>query len=1057
MWTRMYGWLLSVVLVGIGLIFSSGSQSVGQEFIPRKQTKPPGPALSPEEALSRMEVPEGFRVELVASEPQLMNPVAMAFDDAGRIYVTESFEYPRHEPGPGRDRIKILEDTDGDGKVDKVKVFAEGLNIPSGIAVGHGGVWVANAPDILFLEDTDGDDVADRQTVVVTGFGRIDTHELPNALTWGPDGYLYGLNGVFNPSVVEQNGHRYEFTCAMFRIDPKTKRFELFCEGTSNPWGIAFDSLGSAFVSACVIDHLWHLTESAYYLRQGGPYPPHTWWAESIVKHKHQMAAYCGIEYFDSEAYPEAYRGKLYMGNIHGGCINTDRIERFGATYQGFGEPDFLTANDVWFMPVAQKVGPDGCLYVLDWYDRYHCYQDASADPKGVDRGHGRLYRVVYGDRPNPRYRDISKLTNTELIVALSDPNVYVRQRAQLKLAERASTITSEEKLALEVLGLQGGSQKVRLQAIWALASAGAGVLRGEYVERLLGESDPEIRAWAVRLVGMHFNAHAQLTERCVELARDPDVRVRLQVAIAAPKFLGTRIGSKEVVDAELEVLARTPEDPISRRVIWQNCLPFADESRGNILAKVSERLGESEDPVRAMLPRFAGKWIDTVVKGTAKNPKDGAETQTIEYLLNDLFAVAEKIRVVSTEDAAAVLRPVLARVHSGELTLSTIKPVLERYHTKRNESEWEGVEGSLATKDGAWSKTEIILGLLRGDKGAEKVCTKLVMDTSTPLELRKELMTFASRRGLQLGSSALKESVLIRVARELSSKAQRIESEAKVRDEEKWYDFVVDVGVPGLVAADLQDLIKSVSKLSLRDQAILAEKMSQREATATALLDWMAEGVVRKEILSPNSLRLLAAKGSDEIKARMTRVYGAVRTEEDPERERVVKRMTDQVRGLRGGDAQRGWLVYDRICGQCHMMHGRGVEVGPNITANGRGNYEQLMVSIFNPSLVIGDAYRSVTVRTKDETIYTGLLVSRDGTKTVIKTQGGKEVTLLSEDIETYQQDKKSLMPEGIESQLSDSELADLFALLTLEKGPGSEDNGLILGTPEGLHRTGK
>ncbi len=1046
-----------MVLLGMGWVLSSGSQSSGQEFIPRKQTKPPGPALSPEEALSRMEVPEGFRVELVASEPQLMNPVAMAFDDAGRIYVTESFEYPRHEPGPGRDRIKILEDTDGDGKVDKVKVFAEGLNIPSGIAVGHGGVWVANAPDILFLEDTDGDDVADRQTVVVTGFGRIDTHELPNALTWGPDGYLYGLNGVFNPSVVEQNGNRYEFTCAMFRIDPKTKRFELFCEGTSNPWGIAFDSLGSAFVSACVIDHLWHLTESAYYLRQGGPYPPHTWWAESIVKHKHQMAAYCGIEYFDSEAYPEAYRGKLYMGNIHGGCINSDRIERFGATYKGFGEPDFLTANDVWFMPVAQKVGPDGCLYVLDWYDRYHCYQDASADPKGVDRGHGRLYRVVYGDRPVARYRDISKLTNSELIVALSDANVYVRQRAQLQLAQRSASLTLEEKTALEVLGLEGGSQKVRLQAIWALASAGAGVLRGEYVEQLLGESDPEIRAWAVRLLGDHFNGSDRLVGRCMELAKDPDERVRLQVAIAAPKILFKSNGTKEIMDIELEVLARTPEDPISRRVIWQNCLPFADAARGSVLAKVEDRLSLADDPVRAMLPRFVGKWIDTAVKETATIQKVGSEAQSVEGVLDDLFTIAWKIRAVSPVDAAEVWRPVLTRVYSGELPLGVLRPILERLPSNRLDSDWEELVRGLATKEGAWSKTEIILGLLRGDKGAEKVSERLVMDSSTQFELRKEMMTFSSRRGLRLAGSALRDALLVRVAREALPKSQWFDGEAKIRDEEKWYDFVVDMGVPELSANDLDELGKSVSKLSLRDQSVLAEKMSQREATAKSLLDWMSQGIVRKEILSPNSLRLMASKGSEEIKLQLAKVYGAVRTEEDPERDRVVKRMTEQVRGLRGGDVQRGWLVYDRICGQCHMMHGRGVEVGPNITANGRGNYEQLMVSIFNPSLVIGDAYRSVTIRTKDETVYTGILVSRDGTKTVIKTQGGKEVTVLADDIETYQQDKKSLMPEGIESQLSESELADLFALLTLEKAPGSEENGTILGTPTGLHRKEK
>ncbi|MCA9193714.1 MAG: dehydrogenase, partial [Planctomycetales bacterium] len=302
------------VVLAVSLGFSTAVLAQnGKIAIPRKQTQPPGPPLAPADALKKMTTLDGFHVELVASEPDLMNPVAMAFDERGRIWVTESFEYPRHEPGPGRDRIKILDDADGDGKVDSVKIFAEGLNIPSGIAVGYGGVWVANAPDILFLQDTDGDDIADKTEVVVTGFGRFDTHELPNSLTWGPDGCLYGLNGVFNPCKVESQGVGYEFTCAMFRIDPRTRKFDLFCEGTSNPWGIAFDDRGEAFISACVIDHLWHLTESGYYHRQGGPYPPHTWKIDSIVSHQHQMAAYCGITYFDSAAYPEEFRKRLVM------------------------------------------------------------------------------------------------------------------------------------------------------------------------------------------------------------------------------------------------------------------------------------------------------------------------------------------------------------------------------------------------------------------------------------------------------------------------------------------------------------------------------------------------------------------------------------------------------------------------------------------------------------------------------------------------------------------------------------------------------------------------
>ncbi|MEZ5951955.1 MAG: hypothetical protein R3C12_22640 [Planctomycetaceae bacterium] len=340
-----------------------------QEFIPRRQSKPPGPPLSPREAIARMQVPEGFSVELVASEPMIQNPVAMCFDEQGRIWITESFEYPRREPGPGRDRIKVLEDTNGDGQADKMTIFAEGLNIPSGIAVGHGGVWVGNAPDILFLQDTDGDLKADRREVIVTGFGRTDTHELPNSFTWGPDGWLYGLNGVFNYCHVNYSpgnpNYRegqpgWKFDAAIFRIHPRTREFQIFAEGTSNPWGIAFDNRGEMFLSACVIDHLWHITRGGYYHRQAGAYPPFTWKIESIVDYKHQLAAYCGIEHFDSEAYPEAYRNKLYMGNIHGNCINVDGLARQGASYKGVKHDDFLTANDVWFMPVSQKTGPEG-------------------------------------------------------------------------------------------------------------------------------------------------------------------------------------------------------------------------------------------------------------------------------------------------------------------------------------------------------------------------------------------------------------------------------------------------------------------------------------------------------------------------------------------------------------------------------------------------------------------------------------------------------------------------------------------------------------------------
>lgn len=600
---------LSSLVVALFLLSSSAAfplrglaqepDSLGKIRIPRKQKAPPGPPLSPEEALAKMTVPEGFRVELVAAEPDLINPVAMAFDERGRIWVTESFEYPRREPGPGRDRIKILEDKDGDGRIDSVKIFAEGLNIPSGIAVGHGGVWVANAPDILFLQDTDGDDKADKTETIVTGFGRYDTHELPNSLTWGPDGALYGLNGVFNPCVVEADGKKFEFTCAMFRIDPVTRKFDLFCEGTSNPWGIAWDSEGQAFISACVIDHLWHLTETGYYHRQGGPYPPHTWKIESIVEHKHQMAAYCGITYLDTDAYPAEYSDKLVMGNIHGNCLNVDRVERHGSTYKGFGEPDFLSGNDVWFMPVVQKVGPDGCLYVLDWYDRYHCYQDANADPEGIDRGHGRLYRVVHEATGRPKPNVQSGKPASELVKDLESGNVYIRETAQRLLAEQKceGVVESLEGLVADA----ANDKKTRLHALWSLA--GGKVLRPEFLRDLLGNEDDTLRAWAVRLVGNQHASHAGLTAQVVALAKDDSPDVQLQTAIALGKLEGI-----DPLPIWIQILESCGGDPLLPHIVWQNLHPHLPKRSAELLQLV-ESVDLAQSPgLAAMLPKVAEK-----------------------------------------------------------------------------------------------------------------------------------------------------------------------------------------------------------------------------------------------------------------------------------------------------------------------------------------------------------------------------------------------------------------------------------------------------------------
>ncbi|MCH7988909.1 MAG: dehydrogenase [Planctomycetes bacterium] len=626
------------------------------------------PWLSPEEEQKSFQLPPGFEIQLVASEPEIAKPLNMAFDAKGRLWITNTLEYPNPAPPgrTGRDSIKVLEDTNGDGKADKVTIFAEGLNIPSGIAVGHGGVWVANSPDLLFLQDTNGDGKADKWEVVVTGFGRRDTHELPNSFTWGPDGWLYGLNGVFNPAHVKyppssphyrKDHPGFKFTCAMFRIHPKTREFQVFAEGTSNPWGITWDNQGSAFISACVIDHLWHITETGYYHRQGGPYPPHTWKSESIVKHTHQKAAYCGIDYFDSDAYPKKYRERLYMGNIHGGCINVDVLRRDGSTYFATPNPDFLTAHDAWFMPVVQKTGPDGCLYVLDWYDRYHCYQDANRDPKGIDRLKGRLYRVRYKNTPRVFGFNLAEETDSQLIDRLSSPNIYFRQTAQRILQERNSE-TARRTLQQIVLD-DNTPQKTKLHALWSLL--GSGELETGFHLKLLSNNDASLRAWGVRVAGDHGQISSVLKRRILELVHDSAPDVRLQLAIATGK-----IDSLSALPVWIEILSRSGDDKLIPHIVWQNLYPLLENQSDQFIQIVRDKRANSP-ALSAMMPRVLDRMLAN---------RDGGMNSVVSLI--EMLAAGANADV----DAAGPCLSILAsRIQSREISgekLKTLKGGLQ-------------------------------------------------------------------------------------------------------------------------------------------------------------------------------------------------------------------------------------------------------------------------------------------------------------------------------------------------------------------------------------------
>lgn len=973
------------------------------ERVPHNQDAPPGPALSPAEAIARMSVPPGFQVELVASEPDLVNPVAMTFDERGRVWVTESLEYPRRSAGPGRDRVKILEDRDGDGRMETVKVFAEGLNIPSGIAVGHGGVWVANSPDILFLQDTDGDDRADVSEVVVTGFGRDDTHELPNSLTWGPDGWLYGLNGVFNRSVVEQNGKTFDFTCALFRIHPRTREFQLFAEGTSNPWGVAWNENGSAFLSACVIDHLWHLVERGYYHRQGGPYPEFTWKLGSIVDYRHQKAAYCGIHYFDSDAYPEEYRGRLYMGNIHGGCINVDSLERNGSTYVGRKQADFLTANDAWFMPVVQKTGPDGSLYVLDWYDRYHCYQDANRDPEGIDRGKGRLYRVRYEGTPRAEPFDLASESDEQLIARLAAPNVYFRDLAQRVLAERAS---DEANALLEAVVLDAQAPRnQRMHALWA--RLGAGPLSETFHLALFDQVDPTLRAFAVRAAGnAGTEAPRAVKQRAAGAVSDDSPDVVVQAVVAAVKVHADDPATACRLLAE--ALATAGDDPVIPHIVWQCAYPMLGESNGRdaFLAGLHAINWEQAETASGMLPHLVDRLLRL----------DSGRIAAVAALVDAL----EASDAAPTAVVQRALDALLQRVRGGELAASDLQSLRDAIG---------GAAARARTRaDHPLRATYSLLATAWGDQAATTDVQQLLADAKASAETR---LAAADVLLASDASGAMDDFVL------------GVAANPEAGPEELRGDLLATLGksTSPVLAERLLTFYASLD--SLQPRAI--ELLAGRAAWARRLLEAVGRGDVAPGDVNQNQVRRMLATRDAEVARLVAAVWGTIREERDPQREQLIDRMKLFFR-THPGDAVQGQAVFTRVCGQCHKIYGVGEEVGPDLTGNGRNSFEQLVSNVFDPSLVIGAAYQARTAVTTDGRVVTGLLAEDSPARVVLKTQGGKVESIPRRELEELVASELSLMPENLESQTTQQEMADLFAFLLLDKPP-SDPTARMLG----------
>jgi putative heme-binding domain-containing protein len=1004
-------------------------------FTPWRQDQPPNPPYSPQEALGHMTVPEGFAVELVASEPDIVNPIAMTFDERGRIWITESIEYPRKSAGVGRDRVKILEDTDRDGRADRVAVFAEGLNIPTGVAVGHGGAWVLNAPDLLFLREKDGKETS--REVVLTGFGRTDTHELPNSLTWGPDGWLYGLNGVFNQCRVRSNnGKEYRFNCALWRVHPRTHEFQVVCEGTSNPYGLAWDTEGSAIVEAChwANDHLFHFVETGHYQRQAGTFPPFTIPIGSITDHGHQKTAYCGLAFLETDAYPPQFRGRVVVGNIHGGAINVDRLQRDGATYLAKGEADLMSGNDAWFMPVALKIGPDGSLYVLDWYDRYHCSQDAARDPEGVDRLKGRLYRLRYQNTPRAPRMNLATESDDQLMARLASGNIYFRETAQRILTERLvagsrslrakleglarssvgadpSSVAvmrrvdvkrlktpnrkSEVDQSLVTLAPTSSEREARLHALWVLI--GSGALEPGFHLRMLAHSDSACRAWGVRAAGDFGRVSSDIDKKVAALARDSSPDVQLQVVIASRKINGF-----DAVPVLHEVLARCEHDKLISSIAWNNLHPLLETDGPRFLA-LMESAGRLSPALGALSPRLVERIL------SAPNPNAPAVAAFIDYLVGrDPEHAKECLSAISAK-LSALPGPAFA-----ELKLA-LQPTLRDLVARETDTALFLSAQLLAAR----------LGLVQVD--AATIRTRFT-SADQPEAIRLQALD---------ALMAYRDPGLL----DALPKVFASDTPSFLR-----HTFAVLGRMEDPKLADV--LLDQYPKLAPELQPLVIDLMLQRESWARKLLEAVLANKLSKGVLHANHLRKILEGNDREALWAVEKAFGKIRGERNPDREKVVTEMAQFCRQHRG-NPYRGQTVFRNVCAQCHTIYGEGGKVGPDITANGRASFEQLLSNIFDPSLVIGPGYQVTTVVTQDGRNLTGLVLEDNEQRIVLRLPGEGEETVPRHQVKYTRVSSLSMMPEGIETLLDKQDLGDLLAFLALDRPPTNVNAKLIPGAP--------
>ncbi|MFO0809103.1 MAG: PVC-type heme-binding CxxCH protein [Gemmataceae bacterium] len=971
--------------------------------------------LPPEESIKHMVTPKGFHVELFADESLFGGgkPICMTWDERGRLWLALTVDYPHdlQRPGQGHDRIVILEDTDGDGRADKVTTFAEKLSIPTSIAFSRGGVLVFDAGQTVFLKDTDGDGKADVREVVHSGWSLRDTHGEVSNMQYGLDNWIWAMQG-YNDSQVTVGGQSHRFRQGFFRFTPDGSKLEFLRSTDNNTWGLGLSEEGICFGSTA------NRNPSVYMPIPNRYYEAVRGWAPSLVlrmisdthlfkpvtdrvrqvdQHGGYTAA-AGASLYTARAYPPEYWDRIgFVSDPTGHLTGAFVYRPEGANFRSTNAFNLLASDDEWTSPVMAEVGPDGNVWVIDWYAfivqhnptpaGFQTGRGAAYQTDLRDKKHGRIYRVIYDKNKAPANGALSlaNATPEKLVETLGNDNLFWRRHAQRLLVERGQKDVLN---ALYALARNVSQDEIELNvgaihALWTIH--GLGALDGTTAEATavataaLRHPSAGVRRNAVQVLPRTPASTAAVL--AAGLLDDPDPQVRLMSFLALADLPATPEAGKAVATALAE-----PRNSSDRWIPDAVTCAAAKNADQFLIAL-------------ARLPRPAERAAQSVAATVAEHYARNGGSPAIGAIIASLAAGDVSV-------ADAVIRAFASEWRRSEPP--TLNEDLEQNLDRlagRLSPERRGLLVKLAT---AW-------GSKRFEKYLAEAAGALlakVKDESASGEQRataaRELIGYRSDKETV---QTLLDLVTPRSPPELAVGVLRAVQESNVST------------AGGLILERLPGLTPAARK------AGVAVLLTRPDWTRT-LLDEIDKGTVPFADLSLEQKQALAVHPDQRLRNRATALLRRGDALPNADRQKVIDEMT--VVTKEKGDVAAGKQVFKNNCAKCHVHGSEGERVGPDLTGMAVHPKEHLLTEILDPSRSVEANFRIYTVTTTKGQLLSGLLASESRTSIELIDSEGKRKALLREEINELSASNKSLMPDGFEKLLSRKDFTDLLEFLT-------------------------